>query len=107
VNYRGFKDLECWQKARELRNKIRILVRKFPDTEKYKLTPQIKDSTRSVTRNIAEGYGRFTYADTRHFFIQARGSLTESMDHLTVAFDEEYIDNIEYDELDKLCETVF
>src|SRR4030095_2270777 len=95
------------EKARELRNKIRMLVRKFPTEEKYKLTSQILKSSRSITSIIAEGYGRYTYPDTRHFFIQARGSLTEIMDHLTVALDEDYITSNESDEIDLLCETVF
>src|SRR5262245_47937631 len=103
IRYGGFKGLDCWKKARELRNKIRMLVRKFPTEEKYKLTSQILKSSRSITSNIAEGYGRYTYSDTRHFFIQARGSLTETMDHLTVALDEEYVTSNESDELDLLC----
>jgi four helix bundle protein len=55
------------------------------------LISQIKRSSRSVTANIAEGYGRYTYTDTGHFFIIARGSLTETMEHLTTAYDENYI----------------
>ncbi|MFN2458063.1 MAG: four helix bundle protein [Chitinophagaceae bacterium] len=39
----------------------------------FLLTAQIIDSSRSTTRNIAEGYGRFTYADSKNFFIMARG----------------------------------
>jgi four helix bundle protein len=107
MKYGGFKDLECWKMARELRNKVRILVRKFPSEEKFRLTAQIIASTRSVTSNIAEGYGRYTYSDTRHFFVHARGSVTETMDHLTVALDENYITHVELDELDVICETVF
>jgi four helix bundle protein len=40
---------------------------------------------------MAEGYGRYTYTDTRNFFIIARGSITETMENLTAAFDESYI----------------
>ena len=105
--YRGFMDLECWKKARELRMKISNLTKKFPASEKYMLTKQIIESSRSVTRNIAEGYGRFTYTDTRHFFIQARGSGTETMDHLTVALDENYLIQDEFIELMDLSQLVF
>ncbi|MEN9597956.1 MAG: hypothetical protein RL596_267 [Bacteroidota bacterium] len=40
---------------------------------------------------IAEGHGRFSYPDQIHFFIQARGSLNETINHLIVAFESNYI----------------
>ncbi len=91
MNYKGYKELESYIKARELRIDISEFVKKFPASEKFQLTTQIIRSSRSITANIAEGYGRFTYTDTRHFFIIARGSATETMEHLTTAFDEKYI----------------
>jgi four helix bundle protein len=48
-------------------------------------------SSRSINSLIAEGHGRFTYPDQIHFCVQARGSLTETINHLTDAIDEEYI----------------
>ncbi len=91
MNYKGYKDLECYKKARELRIYVSELTKKFPAHEKFSLTTQIVDSSRSVTRNMAEGYGRFTYADTKHFFIMSRGSVAETMESLSTAFDEKYI----------------
>jgi four helix bundle protein len=87
MNYRGYKDLECYKQGRELRIFVSALAKKFPSHEKFLLTAQIPDSSRSVTANITEGYGRFTYADTRNFFIVSRRSVTETMEHLTTAFD--------------------
>ena len=98
MEYKGYKDLECYKQARLLRIFISELVKKFPSEEKYLLTKQIVESSRSVTTNIAEGYGRFTYTETRHFFIIGRGSTTETMEHLSTAFDEKYINE---DELSK------
>jgi four helix bundle protein len=40
---------------------------------------------------IREGHRRFTYPDQTHFCIQARGSSTETINHLIDAFDENYI----------------
>ncbi len=106
-NYKGFTELDCYKHGRELRKSISLLVSKFPKEEKYELASQIKRSSRSITANIAEGYGRYTYSDTRHFFIISRGSVTEPMEHLTTAFDEKFIsEDILKSELDK-CETVF
>jgi four helix bundle protein len=62
MNYHGYKELECYKQGRELRIFISNLTKKFPALEKFLLTAQILDSSRSVTANIAEGYGRFTYS---------------------------------------------
>lgn len=106
MNYKGYKELESYVKARELRIDISELVKKFPTSEKFQLTTQIIRSSRSITANIAEGYGRFTYTDTRHFFIIARGSTTETMEHLTTAFDEKYITEQELNLFDEKCQTI-
>lgn len=106
MNYKGYKELECYKEGRRLRIYISELVKNFPKHEKFLLTAQITDAARSVTNNIAEGYGRFTYADTKNFFIIARGSTTETMDHLSIAFDEKYISADELQEGESRCELV-
>ncbi len=107
MHYKGYKELECYVQARLLRIFVSELVKKFPAHEKFLLTAQIIDSSRSVTRNIAEGYGRYTYTDTRSFFIISRGSVTETMDHLTTAYDEKYITDEELKTGEEKCELVF
>ena len=66
---------------------------------KYRLVDQIIRSSRSITANIAEGYGRFQYQENIRFCRQARGSLTETPDHLIVAHDEDYINDSRLSEL--------
>jgi four helix bundle protein len=87
----SFYDLEVWKKSRDLKKKISILVKTFPSEEKYRLNDQIIRSSRSVTANFSEGYGKYTYKETKQFCIHARGSLNETLNHLIDAFDEEYI----------------
>lgn len=89
---RTFKELEAWKQARELRKEIALLVKSFPPEEKFRLMDQMIRASRSVTANIAEGYGRFHYQENVQFCRVSRGSLTELQDHLTVALDENYID---------------
>lgn len=91
-----FETLEVWIKGRELRNEISRLCEGFPPTEKYRLVDQLIRASRSVTANIAEGYGRFHYQENIQFCRQARGSLYELIDHLIVALDETYIDEEYY-----------
>lgn len=107
VHYEGFKGLECYKEARLLRIFVSGLVKKFPKHERYLLSAQITDSSRSSPSNIAEGYGRYTYKDTRNFFIVARGSVTETMDHLSTAYDENYISKDELITGERKCELVF
>lgn len=92
-----FEDLKVWQAARELRKEVSSLAKKLPRDEQFRLTDQILRASRSVTANIAEGYGRFHYQENIQFCRQARGSLFELLDHLTVALDDEYITMDEFE----------
>ena len=96
---RSFTELEVWKKARQLKNKIKEIVKNFPTEEKFRLTDQIIRSSRSVTANIAEGHGRYSFPDQVHFCIQARGSLSETFNHCIDAFDEKLITSEQLKEL--------
>ncbi len=54
-----FESLEIWQEGKKLRIDITAIVKRFPMEEKFRLTDQMIRASRSVTANIAEGYGRF------------------------------------------------
>jgi four helix bundle protein len=87
----SFKDLDVWRLSREIRINISNIVKSFPVHEKYNLTSQLIRSSRSITANIAEGFGRYYYKENILFCRQARGSLYETLDHLICALDEKYI----------------
>lgn len=63
-NVKFFEDLECWKLGKDLRIELSKLVKSFHNDEKYSLVSQIIRASRSVTNNIAEGYGRFHYKET-------------------------------------------
>lgn len=88
---RSFEDLEVYKLARKLRNRIYELTKKLPNDEKYNLVDQMRRASLSLTSNIAEGYGRYHYQENIQYCRQARGSLYELLDHLTVALDENFI----------------
>jgi four helix bundle protein len=77
--------------VRLFKNDIRGISKQFPAEEKFRLTDQIIRSSRSINALITEGHGRFTYPNQIHYCIQARGSLTETINHFTDAYDEKYI----------------
>ena len=81
-----FEDLECWKAARFLGDFVKkSILPELPKDEKYRLADQIQRATRSITANIAEGYGRFHYLDSSKFLSNARGSVYELLDHLITA----------------------
>jgi four helix bundle protein len=87
-----FRDLEVWQKCREIRKEIWIFCKALPPEEKYRLSDQMIRASRSATACIAEGYGRFHYQETIQFCRQARGSLYELIDHCEAAVECGYMD---------------
>jgi four helix bundle protein len=89
--YQSFEELEVWKKSRDLKKDIFILVKTFPPEEKIRLSDQLIRCTRSINTQIAEGHGRRTYPDRLRFCVIARGSLTETLNHLIDAFDCHYI----------------
>jgi four helix bundle protein len=99
-----FEDLEAWKLARELRKAISKLVKTFPKDERFRLVDQIIRSSRSVPANIAEGFGRFHFQENIQFCRQARGSLSETLEHLICALDEEYIDEATFQSHRELIE---
>ena len=92
TGYQNFEQLEVWIISRRLKNDIFKLVQTFPSEEKFRLSDQLIRSSRSINAQIAEGHGRRTYPDRLRFCVQARGSLSETLNHLIDAFDCNYID---------------
>ena len=87
----SFTELETWMQARKSRNWVSALTKSFPIEEKYRLTDQVIRSSRSIGNNIAEGHGRYYYQDNIRFCVLARGSLSETLDHMIIALDEKII----------------
>jgi four helix bundle protein len=99
---RGFEDLECFQLALEVMAKVHEFSKSLPAEEKYDLFSQIRRSSKSVTANIAEGYGRYHYLDSLKHYAIARGELNETLAHLINAKVLNYPDQKTFDELYKL-----
>ena len=92
----SFEDLFVYQKAREFSRKIADLVKELPEEEKFKLKDQMTRARRSITNNIAEGYGRFHYQENIQHCRQSRGSICEIIDDLIECFEEDYIRENKY-----------
>ena len=81
----SFTNLEAWKVAMNLLEEIYTLTSTFPTEEKYSLTSQMRRAAVSIVGNIAEGYGRFTYADRANKFVIARGECTELEAYILIA----------------------
>jgi four helix bundle protein len=86
--YQTFEDLEVYQVAREFRKAMYRVAKRLPEEEKFGLTSQIQRAAVSLTNNIAEGHGRFSFLEQTKFMLQSRGSLEELLDDLNICEDE-------------------
>jgi len=99
MSFNSFEELEVWKQSRIFRTRITSVAKTFPKEEKYRLIDQIIRSSRSISANIAEGFGRFHHQENIQFCRIARGSLYETLEHIICAFDEDYIAGEVYQEL--------
>ncbi len=106
MSSRSFEELEIYKRSCDYRKKIFELAKAFPATETYKLVDQIVRSTRKCPANIAEGHGRFHFQENIQYCRIARGSLTETQDHLNCAYECNYISLNVRNELKNEAETI-
>lgn len=82
-----FQDLNVWQESRRLFFIVYNLTLKFPKQEVFNSVSQMRRAAMSVSSNIAEGFGRSSKPDKLHFYIMARGSLTELQNQVILTTD--------------------
>jgi len=82
-----FTDLIVWQKAHQFVLGVYRLSSKFPKTEIYGLTSQIRRAAVSVPANIAEGFIKQTNPDKLRFMNIAQASLEECRYYLILVKD--------------------
>lgn len=78
------RELIIWQRAIQLCVAVYQVTRCFPREEIYGLTNQLRRAGVSIPSNIAEGYGRLTREQYRHFLGIAQGSNLELQTQLVI-----------------------
>jgi four helix bundle protein len=68
----SFRELIVWNKSIELVVRIYKLTEKFPKSEIYGLTSQIRRAVVAIPSNIAEGYLRSYTKEYAQFIIPGR-----------------------------------
>jgi four helix bundle protein len=82
---KSFRDLYVWTASVQVAVRIVPICDGLIARRHFALAHQILRAAISVPSNIAEGYGRLTPRDRRHFVSQARGSLYELQTQLEIA----------------------
>ncbi len=95
----SFTQLDAWKSAHALRLSVYVIIKGFPQEERYALADQLRRAAISIGSNVAEGFSRRTANDKAHFYTMAQGSLTEVQDQLILARDLKYITEIQFIEL--------
>jgi four helix bundle protein len=97
----GLKRLKVWLRAKDFALKVyKQVLPLLPSEEKWNLNQQLRRSSLSISANIAEGYGRFYFQDNVRFCYIARGSLEETLSHLTFALEMHFISKELYKEFE-------
>lgn len=101
---RSFVDLEAWPAARELTKLVYLATRSSAFSKDFGLRDQIRRASVSIMANIAEGFGRSGSGEFIQFLAIAKGSACEVLSHVYVAFDQDYITQAEFDQLNDFAE---
>lgn len=94
-----FEDIEAWQLARELTQKVYSLTKKADFSRDYGLKGQIQDAAGSSMHNTAEGFDAETNPEFVRFLRYSKRSCTEVQSELYVALDEGYITPQEFSDV--------
>ena len=81
-----FERLEVYNQFRALNKEVLAFLFKTSNLDPF-LKDQLKRATISGQINLAEGVGRMTDADKKHYFTIARGSVFESVALLQILTD--------------------
>lgn len=85
----------AWQLGRELCLEIYRVTARFPQSELYGLTSQLRRAAVSIPSNIAEGSGRRTTRSYLSFLYRARGSLEEIDTQMELAESLQFFDGVD------------
>ena len=88
-----------FQRALDLMEAIYLATERFPRSELYGLTSQLRRASGGVIANIAEGSGRITFGEWRQLLSEARGSVYEVQAHLIAAARLGFLDKASADNL--------
>jgi four helix bundle protein len=100
------EQLEVYQMAESFSDEIWSIVLTFDQFKRDTIGKQIVRSADSVSANIAEGYGRFYFAESKQFYYYARGSLQETKAWLSKCKRRRLVESSLIDQLTETAELI-
>ena len=97
------EELAVWRLGNELREKVHAITGNPPISDDFRFCNQTRDAASSVTRNIAEGFGRYRHKEFAQFLSIARGSVFELADQLRDGVSRDYWSAERVAEMTALC----
>lgn len=97
--FKSFEEIQAWQNARTLAQKIYNLTLDGTFARDYKLRDQINGSSGSIMDNIAEGFERNGTREFIQFLSISKGSAGETRSQLYRAFDRKHISSEQFQQL--------
>ena len=98
-----FEDLEIWQSARALNQKVDVILEKLNSDKSFALKDQLDRSAGSVMDNIAEGFERGGNREFMQFLSISKASLGEVRSQLYRSFDRKFISKEELEMFQNEC----
>jgi four helix bundle protein len=106
MTFKSYRELVCWQLSTQLRDEVIDITDRPHVSRHIKFCEQLGGSTRSVTANIAEGFGR-SNKEFRRYLQVALGSLRETETHLDEALQRGYVSDEEHRHLRRLAKRAY
>lgn len=95
-DYLSYEKLSIWEKAVDWAVDVINLVDKIDTNRKhFRLVEQLESASTSVSMNIAEGKGRWSQKEFRHYLYISRGSLYETLTLMKILEKKNWIDPID------------
>ena len=96
---RPHRQLDVWNKSMSLVKEVYLATEKFPRSEMYGLTSQMRRAAVSIPSNLAEGAARKGVKEFKQFLNIAQGSISELDTQIELALMLGYIEKDRYDKL--------
>jgi four helix bundle protein len=98
----SFRDLDVWQVAMNLADRVYDLTSRYPRDELYGLTSQLRRSASSIPADIAEGTRQRTKRAKAYYYTAANASEAEVETHLELSRRRKYAPERDIRDLEEL-----
>lgn len=102
----SYKDLDVYKLTIDFVTVLYACTAKFPREEQFGLVSQMRRAAVSIPSNIAEGAARQGNKEFIHFLHIAMGSKAELETQLQIAFNLKFINENDFDHLQKKLEEI-